>query len=224
MRIGRAALAASIATGATAGVTVANRLGDLSVSTLAASPRSIADGKLWLIASSGLLADRPAIPSLIGFWVVAIAVLLVCSVRIVVGAAIAGHTISALSVYGVIGLARLADPHAFASVMHVADYGLSAIIAAWLGAVAGVLWARYATPGHRLLIAVGSIVCAGIGLTFRPDVTFLDSEHLLAYAIGVAVADPTVYRRLVDPPRRLVAATVGLLLALVASDHTARTT
>src|SRR5690242_4601950 len=122
MRIGRAALTASVATGATAGVTVANRLGEVSVSTFAATPRAVGDGKVWLVAGSGLLADRPAVPSLIGFWIVAIAVLLACSVRVVVGAAIAGHTLSTLSVYGAIGLVRLAEPHAFASVMHIADY------------------------------------------------------------------------------------------------------
>lgn len=205
-------MTASVATGATAGLTLANRLGDLSVSTLAASPRAIGDGKLWLIPSSGLLADRPAIPSLIGFWLVAVAVLLICSVRVVVGVAIAGHTISALSVYGVIGLARLADPHAFASVMHVADYGLSAIIAAWLGAIARVFWARRATRLHRLLIVLGSIACAGIGLAFRPDITSLDTEHLLAYAIGVALADSSLKSRLVLPRRTLVAATAGLRL------------
>jgi hypothetical protein len=213
MRIGRAALTASAATGATAGVTVANRLGDLPVSTLAATPRVIGDGRLWLIPSSGLLADRPAIPSLVGFWIVAIAVLVICSVRVVVGAAIAGHTLSAFGVYGIIGLARLADPDAFASMMRVADYGLSAIIAAWLGATARVLWARYPTRLHHGLIAVGSIACAGIGLAFRPDVTFLDSEHILAYAIGIALADGTVTRRLVYPTRRIAAAMAGLLLA-----------
>jgi hypothetical protein len=128
MRIGRAALMASVATGAAAGVTVANRLGELSVSTFASSPQAISEGKVWLIASCGLLADRPAIPSLVGFWVVAVAVLLVCSIRIAAGIAIAGHSLSALGIYGAIGLARLADPHAFASVMHLADYGLSAVI------------------------------------------------------------------------------------------------
>jgi hypothetical protein len=213
MRIGRAALTASVATGATAGVTVANRLGEVSVSTFAATPRAVGDGKVWLIAGSGLLADRPAVPSLIGFWIVAIAVLLACSVRVVVGAAIAGHILSTLSVYGVIGLVRLAEPHAFASVMHIADYGLSAIIAAWLGATARVLWARSTSRTHRRLIAIGSIACAGIGLVLRPDVTFLDSEHVIAYAIGVALADPNLHRRLTHPRRRLVAATAALLLA-----------
>jgi hypothetical protein len=118
-----------------------------------------------------------------------------------------------LGVYGVIGLVRLAEPHAFASVMHVADYGLSAIIAAWLGAIARVLWARSTTHTHRWLIAIGSVACGGIGLMLRPDLTFLDSEHLIAYAIGVALVDPALHRRLAHWSRRLVAATEGLVLA-----------
>jgi hypothetical protein len=120
---------------------------------------------------------------------------------------------SALGVYGVIGFARLLDPHAFASVVHLADYGLSAMIAAWLGAIARAFWRRNSASLTRLLIALGSVGCAGIGLAFRPEVTFLDSEHLLAYAIGLAFADGTVRQRLVRPSKRLVAATASMLLA-----------
>jgi hypothetical protein len=206
-------LTASAATGATALVTVANRLGELSVSSLAASPEAIGDGKVWLIASSGLLADRPAVLSLVGFWIVGFAALLVCSARVVAGVAVGGHMLSALGIYGVIGLVRLADPHAFGAVMHVADYGLSAMIAAWLGAISCIVWRRHSGRLHRTLVVVGSLGCAGIGLLFRPDVTFLDSEHVLAYAIGIALADATLRRRLVRPSRRLVAATASLLLA-----------
>jgi hypothetical protein len=213
MRVRRAALVASAAAGATALVTGANRFGELSVSTLAASPQAIGEGKVWLIESSGLLADRPAVPSLVGFWIVGVAVLLVCSVRVAAGVALAGHTLSALGVYAVIGFARLLDPHAFLSVVHLADYGLSAMIAAWLGAIASVCWTRHRGRLSRLLIALGSIGCAGIGLAFRPDVTFLDSEHLLAYALGVALADTTLPRRLAHPSKRLIAATASVLLA-----------
>jgi hypothetical protein len=217
MRVTTAALAASTATGATAAVTIANRIGDLSVSTFAASPEAVREGRIWLLLTSGLLADRPAIPSLVGFWIVGFAVLLACSARIAAGAAFGGHTLSAVGVYGVVGLAHLVDPHALASLANVADYGLSAIIAAWLGVIARVLWTRYPTHLGRILIVIGSAGCAGIGLALRPDVTFLDSEHLLAYAIGVALADARVRRRLAAPPRRLVAATAGLLLASRAS-------
>jgi dienelactone hydrolase len=216
MRVRVAALAASAVTGVTAAVTAGNRLGDVSVSTLASTPQEIGEGRVWLILSSGLLADRPAVPSLIGFWIVGFAVLLVCSVRVAAEAAVGGHVLSALGVYAVIGLARMVDPQAFASVTRLADYGLSAMIAAWLGAIARVWWSRYPTRLARSLVAMGSVGCAGIGLALRPDVTFLDSEHLLAYAVGVLLAGATARRRLAVRPRRLVAATTGTLFAVVA--------
>ena len=198
-----AALAASSATGVAAVVTGTNRIGEFSVATLASSPEAIRDGRIWLVLTSGLLADRPAVPSLLGFWVVGFAVVLICSVRAAAGAALAGHTLSALGIYALIGLTRLADHHAFASVMHLPDYGLSAMIAAWLGAISCVLWSRYPTRRGRTLIAFGSIGCAGIGLALRPDVTFLDSEHLLAYAVGVGLLARPVRERLAQTSRRL---------------------
>jgi hypothetical protein len=206
MRVRGAALTASAATGMTAAVTGANRLGELSVATLASNPRAVGEGKVWLILTSGLLADRPAVPSLVGFWLVGFAVLVVCSARVAAGVALGGHTLSALAVYGAIGLARVLEPGAFASVMRLADYGLSAIIAAWLGAIACTFWRRHPARSTRLLIVLGSVGCAGIGIALRPQLTFLDSEHLVAYAIGVALADATIREWLARPARRLVAA------------------
>ena len=154
------------------------------------------EGKLWLLLTSGLLADRPAVPSLLGFWLVGFAVLLLVSPKVVAGVALGGHTLSALAVYGVIALTRVLDPHAFASVLRLADYGLSAMIAAWLGAIASVFWKRHPAQLARVLIVLGSAGCAGIGLALRPDLTFLDSEHLVAYAVGVALANVRVRRAL----------------------------
>jgi hypothetical protein len=205
-------LAASAATGVVAGVTVANRLGDLSQPTLAATPRAVGDGRVWLILGSAAIADRPAVASLVGFWIVALATLLVCSARLCAGVAVAGHALSALGVYAAIGLARVADPGAFASVVQLADYGVSAIIAAWLGAIARVLWSRYPDWVCRLLVALGSAGCAGIGLALRPGVTFLDTEHLLAYAIGAALVERRLWRRLVRPSRRFVTAMATVVL------------
>jgi hypothetical protein len=185
-------VAASAVTAVTAVVTGTNRAGLLPVSTLAATPQSVGEGKLWLLLTSGLLADRPAVPSIVGFWLVGFAVLLLLSPRVVAGVALGGHTLSALAVYGVIALTRVLDPQAFASVLKLADYGLSAMIAAWLGAIACVFWRRHPSRIARVLIVLGSAGCAGIGLALRPDLTFLDSEHLVAYGVGVALANARV--------------------------------
>jgi hypothetical protein len=159
-----AAFLASAATSATAAVTLANRFGDLSVSSLASTAAAVGDGKPWLVLTSGLLADRPAVPSLVGFWIVGFAALLVCSVRLAAGIAVAGHTFSAFAVYGAIGLTRIVDPPAFGSIRHLADYGLSAMIAAWLGAIACTLWMRHAAWYGRGLVVAGSALCACIGI------------------------------------------------------------
>lgn len=206
-------MAASAATTVSVLATAANRLGAVSVSTLASSPQGLADGRVWLLVTSGLLADRPAVASLVGFWLVGFAALAVCTVRVAVGAALAGHVLSALVVYGIVGLARLVDPHAFASVVQLADYGLSAMIAAWLGAIASVFWSRYPGKLSRLLVTLGSVGCVGIGLALRPDVTFLDSEHLVAFAIGVTLASPAFRARFAPAPGRLVAATANILVS-----------
>jgi hypothetical protein len=206
VRVRRAALAASCATTVAGTATLLNRLGELPLSSVASSPQAVGDGRVWLVATSGLIADRPLVPSLLGFWIVGFAALILCSVRVVALVAVAGHICSALAVYALIGLTRLVDPEGFASVVQLADYGLSAIIGAWIGAIAAVLWRRTATRRAHLAIALGSLGCAGIGLACRPDVTFLDSEHIVAFAIGAALASERVRARLALPPRRLAAA------------------
>ena len=58
---GLTARAASIcaATAVAGAVTAANRAGWLDLSHLAATPRAVAEGKLWLLLTSGVIADRP---------------------------------------------------------------------------------------------------------------------------------------------------------------------
>ena len=163
--------------------TAANRLAGVPLSSLAATPRAVGEGKLWLIVTSGLLADTPWLPSLLGFAIVLTVALYVLRVRQVVAAAVAGQILSALLVYGIVGGARLLYPHAFGSVVDLQDYGVSAMIAAWIGAVACVAWTRHS----HLRVVAGCLVCLAVGLAFRPTLTFLDSEHVVAFAIGIAV-------------------------------------
>jgi hypothetical protein len=203
MGVKRAALAAAAATCVAAVVSAANAAGVVSLSSLASSPRAIGEGRVWLLFTSGLIADRPVAPSLVGFWLVCAAALAVCPARVGIRVAVAGHTLSALAVYAVIGAARLSDPGAFASVVALPDFGLSAMIAAWLGAIARVLWRRFPSRRAHVLVALGSLGCAGIGLAFRGELTFLDSEHLVAFAIGVAIVDLGFARGLLRPRRRL---------------------
>ena len=172
-------------------MTVANRFGELPLSAVASSPAAVGEGKLWLFASSAVIADRPALVSLLGFWIVGFTAFAICSARVIAGVAVGGHLFSALCIYSLIGLARLARPDAFGSVMHVSDYGLSAIIAAWIGAIASVMWRRI-RPRRHSACRRRSLLCAGVGLLFRPDLTYLDTEHLVAYAFGALLASERV--------------------------------
>jgi hypothetical protein len=206
MGIRRAALVASAATGVAASITAATQLGLVPLASLAATPRAVDGGRVWLLFTSGVVADNPVVPSLLGFWIVCGAALALCPARVGVRVAVAGHTLSALGAYGVIVLARLADPNALASVVNLPDYGLSAIIAAWIGAIARLLWQRSPSRRGHVLVVLGSLASAGIGLAFLPNVEFLDSEHVLAYAIGFVLVDARFLRAPVRPSRRAVAA------------------
>jgi uncharacterized membrane protein YeaQ/YmgE (transglycosylase-associated protein family) len=141
-----------------------------------------------LLLTSGVVADRPWLASLLGFAIVGFAALSVARVRVVVLAALAGQVLATLAVYGFLGLARTIDHGAFAALENTPDIGLSAIIAAWIGVVAQVLWRRHRSRGAHVLIVLGCVGCALIGFAFRPNLTALDSEHLVAFALGVAIA------------------------------------
>jgi len=205
---------ATAVTAVSAVVTVANRFGELPLSSISSSPAAVGEGKVWLLVSSAVIADRPALVSLLGFWIVGFAAFAICSARVVAGVAVGGHLLSALCIYSLIGLARLTRPDAFASVMHVSDYGLSAIIAAWIGAIASVMWARHQAATARVLVVAGTLVCAGVGLLFRPDMTFLDTEHLVAYAFGAVLASERARQVLARSPQRLAAAAASLIAAV----------
>lgn len=176
------------ATGVAGIATLVTRTGWVATASVAASPGAIAKGKLWLLITSGVVADKPWLASLIGFAVVTSAVLAVAPLRLVVAAALAGQVLATLAVYGALGVARSIDHNAFATLVHKPDIGLSAIIAAWIGVVSHAFWHRFRSHGAHLLNGLGCIGCALVGFAFRPDVTALDSEHIVAFALGAAVA------------------------------------
>ena len=188
--------------------TAANRLADVPLSSVAATPRAIGEGKLWLLLTCGLVADTPWLPSLLGFAIVLAVAVYVLPPRQVVAAAIAGQFLSAFVVYGIIDGARLVDGRAFGSVVDLPDFGLSAMIAAWIGAVACVAWTRHS----HLRVVAGCLVCLGVGLAFRPTLTFLDSEHVVAFAIGIAVVRQP-FGRIVIPLRRAASIATAALRA-----------
>jgi hypothetical protein len=182
------------------GVTAANRAGLVGVASLASSPRTAAEGKLWLLLTSAFIADSPTAASLLAFLAFAVAALVVCGPRLTWTIGLAGHVGSAAAVYAAIAVTRAIVPTAFDNVLSLSDYGTSAMIAAWLGALAAAGWIRYPRLMPRLGVIAFSLLSAGVGWVCRPDLTPLDSEHLVAYAIGVAAVSGAAW----EYPRRVV--------------------
>lgn len=201
---------AGAATAVVGAGTAVNRLAGVPLSSWAATPHAVGDGKVWLLVTSGLIADDPWLPSLIGFTIVLVVALHVLSVPQVVGAAAFGQVASALLVYGVLGVAHALDPHLVQSLLGLEDYGLSAMIAAWIGAVAAVAWRRNPGMPGRAGVAVGCLACLLVGLAFRPHLDALDSEHLVAFGFGATAASP-LPGRLTVPIRKLVAVAAAAL-------------
>jgi hypothetical protein len=176
-----------VAAGVISVVTVLSRLEVLSARELASTPESLGDGRVWPLASSALVADRPAVASIAGFVVVGIAAVALCGARVVWVAAVLGHVLSAAIVYAAI------DASNVSGVARVPDYGTSAIIAAWIGAIACFMWLRR----RRMRAVVLCVVSALLGWFFKGQLTVLDTEHAVALAIGAATVSWRPQARLV---------------------------
>jgi hypothetical protein len=169
------------ATGLISVATAIDRLDLLPTRLFASSPQEFADGRVWLLATSAVVADRPAGASIVGLAVVGLAAVAFCGARVAWLAAVTGQIGSALLVYTTIILTRAADPTAFASVVSYPDYGTSAVIAAWIGAIAYRLWSRGGRAAAILLCLASGL----IGWLFKSQLTALDTEHVVALCFGI---------------------------------------
>ena len=171
------------------GVTVAVWTRSLSVVAIASSPRRIAEGQLWRLLTCAFVVQRPLVASVLALVGLTLLTAVLCGFRLLWVTAFAGHVGSTLLAYTTLGLYRLAEPHAFQGLLSRPDYGVSAISAAWLGAVAAAGWTRRGqTLEGRAAIA---LVCAAIALfawMLRGGLTVLDSDHIFAFAVGVTLA------------------------------------
>jgi membrane associated rhomboid family serine protease len=170
-------------------VTMAQRERLIPLSSLASSPHAIAEARLWSLVTSALLVSSPLFWSLLSFALFGALTLRFCGSRVLVVSALAGHIGSTLVVYALLALTRTFDPHAFETLLKAPDYGVSAVSAAWLGAMASVSWrARNATWRRKVATALVVAGVALFGVFLRRHVGFFDLEHVVAFAIGVAVA------------------------------------
>jgi hypothetical protein len=165
-------------------VTVLNRFGPLPLRDVAASERAVGEGRVWLLVSSAFVADRPAVASVAGLAIVGLAALAFCGVRLLWATAALGHVGGTVTVYAALALARAADLPFATDAVARADYGTSAIIAAWIGVIAYSVWRRGSGAAALSLCVLAGLV----GWLFRPNLDVLDTEHVVALGVGIALA------------------------------------
>jgi hypothetical protein len=169
-------------------LTVATENGSLRVEALASSPVRFEQGKLWFLFTSGLIVQQPIVISLASFVALATLVFVVCGTRLLWIVAVAGHVGSTVLAYSALAAVRAVDPPSFQGLLSHPDYGVSAISAAWLGAIAAAGWRRRGqTVRGRIGIGFAVFAIAVFAYMLRRGLTILDSDHVIAFAIGIAL-------------------------------------
>src|SRR5262249_52108675 len=170
-------------------LTAAERAHLIPLSELASSPRAVAEARLWSLMTSALLVSSPLFWSLVAFALFGALTLRFCGARVLLISAFAGHIASTLVVYALLAVARTFDPRAFEALPKAPDYAVSAVSAAWLGAIASVSWrARNRTLRGRIATALAVAGVALFAWLLHMHLSFLDLEHVVAFGIGVVVA------------------------------------
>jgi hypothetical protein len=113
-----------------------------------------------------------------------------------------------------VGLAALRslDPGSFRAAIAAPNYGVSAISAAWLGAIATTAWTSRCRASSQKAAIV--LACGGVALfawILGGTLTAFDSEHVFAFALGAAVPARSVLAPRVSPnlPIRRLTRLVG---------------
>jgi hypothetical protein len=182
-------------------LTFATRAHELPLRPFVASAAKVASGQLWVLPASALVVDRPVLIGLAAFAVLAAVTLRYCGPRVFWLSAIAGHVGSALVVYAIIGAARLVDPHVFADALQSADFGVSAMQGAWVGAIATTSWLWAGTDRRlRATVTAGVFAVAAVAWWLHPDPSILTTEHAFAFIIGCGI---------VALPQRVTTRTLG---------------
>ena len=155
---------------------------------LAASPDALLSGRVWLLATSGLIVSgtTPAL-QIAGMALLVWVVLRRFGPRWFWAIAIVAHVGATVITYAAIGALWLVDAHAARPVLEAPDYGISAVWAGCAGALvaAGVLGA----PAHRrLAFALGALCLSALLVLVLVVGELADVEHLVAFVAGATVA------------------------------------
>ncbi|MBX5443255.1 MAG: hypothetical protein IRZ32_17235 [Solirubrobacteraceae bacterium] len=144
---------------------------------LASSPAAIADGRLWLLLTSGLVIDGlPWLQLALLAVVLAVALDRLGAARLWAVALVA-HVGAAVLAYAAIGLLWLVDRTLVEGAVDEPDYGVSVVLAGELGALA-------LAGGRRMALFVGLLVLGGIGVGVADASLLANVEHLLGFVLG----------------------------------------
>ncbi len=148
--------------------------------TLSQGADAVADGRVWLLVTSALRAEPPDVLLQTAIAAAAAALFIVClDARAWWIVAVAGHVLSAVGAYLLIGVAVLLGSSGARDAAADPDFGISCVMAATFGGLL-VVGAR---AHRRLPLAVGA---AGSVAMLAISLGWYDIEHLLAVLVGVA--------------------------------------
>jgi hypothetical protein len=147
---------------------------------LRASADAVADGQLWLLVTSGLKADPPYALAQVAI-AAALAALFITArdARTWWIVVLAGHVLSAVVAYVLIGVAIALGSDGARSVAGESDYGVSCVLGATVGGLL-VLGLQRRDPLRTAVGAIGALVMVAV------SVGWYDAEHVLSAAIGAA--------------------------------------
>jgi hypothetical protein len=198
---------AALLAGVVSALTLAIRAHELPLAGFAASAAKVSAGEIWLLPASALVVDRPVYVGLIAFCLLGFAAVRICGTRVFWVVAVVGHIGSTLVVYAIIRASRLTDPDVFTGAFVRQDFGVSAMQAAWVGAIAAAAWSwAGADPRARTFVAAGVCAVAAVAWWLHPDPSILTTEHLFAFLIGGAVVS---WPRLAASARTVVGSAVA---------------
>jgi hypothetical protein len=169
------------------------------------TPDQLGTGKVWLLATSGLIVNGSPVPQLAALALTVAAALRHMSPRYTTAVMVVAHVGATLLAYAVL---TLATGEADGVHSDTNDYGTSAVWLGLLGALA-VASLREALAGDRpaRVFILASLVALAGAVAFFPLMTA--TEHALAYALGAGLATIREVRRVAGRSARSAASTAS---------------
>ncbi len=156
-----------------------------TIDQVALTPSRLAEGRMWLLFTSGFVVAGPAIPQIL-----ALAALAGCLNRfggslLFWRSALAGHILSTLLTYAGVGVLALAHAGIANGLLDEPDYGISAVWAGALGAAAVGSFLGPPDHGRRPWLAYAAVAVIIVISAFSRGLAL--PEHALAFALGATV-------------------------------------